>query len=219
MPITTKISLPQSYDSKLAYPLILLNDGGLQHLEALKDRVILVGLIPENRLSDYTPWATRAIRPGTEDFGGKLDEYHNELFNFVLPEIQAKYHVNQHQIVYGGHSLGGLAAIYSLYQTNIPTRIFSVCGSFWYPGFVSFCRNNPVKNQHAHVYLHNGKSEGSKHNNILATAVQCAEQVHSYLSEQVDDCASAFDGYGHHGHVKARDKALAGWLEQQLSCL
>ena len=71
MIIQTKLSLPKHYDSNHAYPLILCNDGELRHLQTLKEKAILVGLLPENRLTDYTPWHAEAIRPGTENFGGQ----------------------------------------------------------------------------------------------------------------------------------------------------
>ena len=108
--IQTKLSLPQNYDPRHAYPLILINDGDLHHFNDFKEKAILVGLLPENRLVDYTPWQATAIRSGAEDFGGQADEYHNELFYKVLPELQSKYSIDTNKIFYGGYSL----VLYSL---------------------------------------------------------------------------------------------------------
>ena len=52
--IRVRVSLPSNYDPQQAYPMILLNDGQLDHLSALSQSVILVGLIPVNRLNDFT---------------------------------------------------------------------------------------------------------------------------------------------------------------------
>ena len=216
MKIQTKVSLPQHYDPNLAYPLILCNDGELQHLLTFKEKAILVGLLPENRLTDYTPWHAEAIRPGAENFGGHADEYHNELFNSVLPELQSRYSIDTNKIIYGGYSLGGLAAVYSLYRTNIPSAVFSICGSFWYPEFVNFCKENPVINQNASVYLCNGKTEGSHHHNILDTAPKCAEEIHALIHKQLNGITSVFDEFGHHENLANRYKALSDWLEKQL---
>ena len=216
MKIQTKVSLPQHYDPNLAYPLILCNDGELQHLLTFKEKAILVGLLPENRLTDYTPWHAEAIRPGAENFGGQADEYHNELFNNVLPELQSRYSIDTNKIIYGGYSLGGLAAVYSLYRTNIPSAVFSICGSFWYPEFVNFCKENPVINQNASVYLCNGKTEGSHHHNILDTAPKCAEEIHALIHKQLNGITSVFDEFGHHENLANRYKALSDWLEKQL---
>jgi hypothetical protein len=216
MMIQTKLSLPQHYDPNYAYPLILCNDGNLQHLYTCKEKAILVGLLPENRLKDYTPWQAEATRAGAENFGGQADEYHNELFNNVLPELQSRYSIDTNKIIYGGYSLGGLAAVYSLYRTNIPSAVFSICGSFWYPEFVNFCKENPVINQNASVYLCNGKTEGSHHNNILDNAPKCAEEIHSSLRKQLNYFISVFDEFGHHENLTNRYKALSDWLEKQL---
>ena len=216
MKIQTKVSLPQHYDPNFSYPLILCNDGELQHLLAFKEKAILVGLLPENRLTDYTPWHAEAIRPGAENFGGQADEYHNELFNNVLPELQSRYSIDTNKIIYGGYSLGGLAAVYSLYRTNIPSAVFSICGSFWYPEFVNFCKENPVINQNASVYLWNGKTEGSHHHNILDTAPKCAEEIHALIHKQLNGITSVFDEFGHHENLTNRYKALSDWLEKQL---
>ena len=216
MKIQTKVSLPQHYVPNLAYPLILCNDGELQHLLTFKEKAILVGLLPENRLTDYTPWHAEAIRPGAENFGGQADEYHNELFNNVLPELQSRYSIDTNNIIYGGYSLGGLAAVYSLYRTNIPSAVFSICGSFWYPEFVNFCKENPVINQNASVYLCNGKTEGSHHHNILDTAPKCAEEIHALIHRQLNGITSVFDEFGHHENLANRYKALSDWLEKQL---
>ena len=214
--IQTKLSLPQNYDPRNAYPLILINDGDLHHFNDFKEKAILVGLLPENRLMDYTPWQATAIRSGVEDFGGQADEYHNELFYKVLPELQSKYSIDTNKIFYGGYSLGGLAAVYSLYRTNIPSAIFSICGSFWYPEFVNFCKENPVINQNASVYLCNGKTEGIHHHNILDTAPQCAEEIHALIRKQLNSITSVLDEFGHHENLTNRYKVLSDWLEKQL---
>ena len=117
---------------------------------------------------------------------------------------------------YGGYSLGGLAAVYSLYRTNIPSAVFSICGSFWYPEFVNFCKENPVINQNASVYLCNGKTEGIHHHNILDTAPQCAEEIHALIHKQLNGITSVFDEFGHHENLTNRYEALSDWLEKQL---
>ena len=62
--IQVRVSLPSTYDSKQAYPLVLLNDGQLDYLSDLSQSVILVGLTSKNRLDDYTPWKASALRDG-----------------------------------------------------------------------------------------------------------------------------------------------------------
>ena len=166
----TEINLPKNYDKTKSYPLILLNDGEIFRLKALKDKAIIIGLKAVNRLDAFTPKPAKNIRPGIPDFGGSADKYHHLIFETFLPEILSEYNIDYERIVYGGYSLGGLAAVYSLSTIDIPAIVFSLCGSFWYPDFIEYCKDTDFKNKKASVYLLNGKNEGDKHNNILENA-------------------------------------------------
>ena len=210
----TKISLPDNYNEENKYPLILLNDGEINYLGDLKDRAILVGLIPQNRLDAFTPWKAHNLKPSTPDFGGKLDEYHNQVFEHLLPELLCKYSIDESKIVYGGYSLGGLAAVYSMYTSTAPSIIFSLCGSFWYPQFLDHCESHEVLNKKAALYLQNGKTEGGKHNNILSNAPILSARLHKILSDRLDKVTSVFDEYGHHENIKGRYENLIEWLKE-----
>ena len=213
---TTRISLPDNYNKENTYPLILLNDGEINYLGDLKDTAILVGLIPQNRLDAFTPWKAPNLRPSMPDFGGKLNEYHNQVFEYLLPELLCKYSIDESKIAYGGYSLGGLAAVYSLYTSTAPSIIFSLCGSFWYPQFLDYCKNHEVLNKKASLYLQNGKAEGSKHNDILSNAPILSAKLHKLLSDKLDKVTSVFDEYGHHENIKGRYENLIEWLKENL---
>ena len=212
----TKISLPDNYNKENTYPLILLNDGEINYLKNLKDTSILVGLIPQNRLDAFTPWKAPNLRPSMPDFGGKLNEYHNQVFEHLLPELLCKYSIDESKIAYGGYSLGGLAAVYSMYTSTAPSIIFSLCGSFWYPQFLDYCKNHEVLNKKAALYLQNGKAEGSKHNDILSNAPILSAKLHKLLSDKLDKVTSVFDEYGHHENIKGRYENLIEWLKENL---
>lgn len=212
----TKISLPDNYNEENKYPLILLNDGEINYLGDLKDTAILVGLIPQNRLDAFTPWKAPNLRPSMPDFGGKLNEYHNQVFEHLLPELLCKYSIDESKIAYGGYSLGGLAAVYRMYTSTAPSIIFSLCGSFWYPQFLDYCKNHEVLNKKASLYLQNGKAEGSKHNDILSNAPILSAKLHKLLSDKLDKVTSVFDEYGHHENIKGRYENLIEWLKENL---
>ena len=213
---TTKISVPDNYNEENKYPLILLNDGEINYLGDLKDTAILVGLIPQNRLDAFTPWKAPNLRPSMPDFGGKLNEYHNQVFEHLLPELLCKYSIDESKIAYGGYSLGGLAAVYSMYTSTAPSIIFSLCGSFWYPQFLDYCESHTILNKKASLYLQNGKAEGSKHNDILSNAPILSAKLHKLLSDKLDKVTSVFDEYGHHENIKGRYANLIDWLKENL---
>ena len=74
--------------------------------------------------------------------------------------IQEEFRLDESRMAYGGYSLGGLAAISSLYSSDKMPFIFSICGSFWYPDFVDYCKSHQPLNKSCSVYLHNGLTEG-----------------------------------------------------------
>ena len=212
--ITVKIALPQDYDKSRPYPAILLNDGQINYLSKLSPSVILIGLISNNRLDDYTPWKANALKPGNPDFGGRADSYHQKLFNGILAEIRRHYLLDDKRIAYGGYSLGGLAAVYSLYSGCKIPCIFSICGSFWYPGFTDYCRTQDLKNKDCLVYLQNGKTEGANHSNRLSKAPFYAEEIHRLIQKEILTTCSIFDPYGHHEALQSRYDSFIKWLVQ-----
>lgn len=92
------------------------------------------------------------------------------------------------------------------------STIFSVCGSFWYPGFADYVVNNNVKNRNAAVYLLNGEQEGVNHGNLLEQAPVKAHMVHEHLMS-VMNAVSIFDEYGHHENKSERiNRIVSGIL-------
>ena len=214
--IQVRVSLPSNYDSKQAYPIVLLNDGELDYLSDLSQSLILVGLIPESRLNDFTPWKASALKEGASDFGGKVEAYHEKLFQGILTTLKKAYLIDENRIAYGGYSLGGLAAIYSLYSSYLPvTCIFSVCGSFWYPDFTEFCREHDLIQSQSLIYLQNGQIEGANHSNRLSKAPMFARELHNLISEAVPTTYSTFDAYGHHEALNERYHQFCDWLREQ----
>ena len=214
--IQVRVSLPSNHDSKQAYPVVLLNDGELDYLSDLSQSVILVGLIPESRLNDFTPWKASALKEGALDFGGKVEAYHEKLFQGILTTLKKDYLIDENRIAYGGYSLGGLAAIYSLYSSYLPvTCIFSVCGSFWYPDFTEFCREHDLIQSQSLIYLQNGQIEGANHSNRLSKAPMFARELHNLISEAVPTTYSTFDAYGHHEALNERYHQFCDWLREQ----
>ena len=214
--IQVRVSLPSNYDPQQAYPVVLLNDGELDYLSNLSQFVILVGLIPENRLDDFTTWKASALKEGAPDFGGKGDEYHQKLFQGILTTLKKDYLIDESRIAYGGYSLGGLAAVYSLYSSHLSaTCIFSICGSFWYPEFIDFCREHTLMQSQSLIYLQNGQIEGSNHSNRLSKAPLFARELHDLISEAVPSTYSTFDAYGHHEALEQRYHQFCDWLMKE----
>ena len=91
--------------------------------------------------------------------------------------------------------------------------IFSICGSFWYPNFVSLlAKPTSPSISLARSNLRNGLTEGSNHKNRLAKAPSFAKEVHECIKKQCLSTYSALDPYGHHDHLQERYDAFSDWL-------
>ncbi len=210
------VQLPEKGLCEGTNPAILLNDGELiEKLGLRTERALLVGVYPNNRLSEYTPWPELAIRPGAPDFGGQLEQYHRELTSRILPTLIEEYTLDPKSLAYGGYSLGGLAAVMSLWETEAFASVFSLCGSFWYPGVADFVEEHSPLNDSARVYLQNGTREGEGHNNRLSEATTYAQRVHTALRASCG-AETVLDDYGHHDRQTERFCAVLRWVEQGL---
>lgn len=198
------IILPNNYNLNTKYKLLIINDGDMLGSRLrLEFSGIIVGIIPNDRLKEYTPWVSPAIKENAPDFKGEADIYNSLVENSILSYLLKQYNIDSNYIIYGGYSLGGLCAIKSLYTTNVFTHIFSICGSFWFPKFSEFVLTNEVLNKDALVYLINGLNEGIHHNNILSGAPICARTIHTQLTIS-NNTISIFDEYDHHQFINNR---------------
>ena len=116
---------------------------------------------------------------------------------------------------FGHAQLGGLAATMSLWETDAFAAVFSLCGSFWYPGVADFIEEHVPKNHSAQVYLQNGIREGEGHNNRLCDAYSYAQRVHTAL-QATCGAKTVLDDYGHHDRQSERLNAALRWVERVL---
>ena len=130
-----------------------------------------------------------------------------------LDKLESLYRLDKNRpCLWGGYSLGGLTAVYSLFHFDKVSCIFSICGSFWYPDFTTYCRDEKVKNLDCLLYFAEWSNRRSHHTNRLAQAPAYAEQLHTSLQQRYPTGQFVFDPYGHHEQVAERFLASpTGW--------
>lgn len=193
---TLNFSLP------LSVPTFIINDGFLlkkEKLLSLPYRFVLIS--SKRRLDIYTPYYHDAIDSRFAPFGGLGKNYADLLVHDILDKYLKS--VDFSNVYYGGISLGGLHAIYASTLKEIPfTHFFSICGSFWYPGFVDYVKENVPENKS--FYLLNGKKEGLNHPNTpLSYAFSSASEIAKILKRN-NEAIFIPDEYSHHDHLTER---------------
>lgn len=193
--LSCNLYLPESYKSTQAhYPVIYVN--GEIPIEEVIDEVkksgvstefLLLFIQPMSWNDDFTPWSAPSFRKGEADPAGRSDEYLLRLTQEIKPFIDAHYRTKPEpeQSVLLGYSLGGLAALYSIYKTDVFGVIGSLSGSLWYDNFCEFMEQNQPLRTDLKVYLSLGKKECLSKNPRMGRVTDCTERAREILAQQI----------------------------------
>lgn len=225
--------LPPSWtpENSTQFPAILVQDGDqavkflpsiIEEFETLwkngkGQEVILAMIFPINRLSEYTPWPSRAMDSRFPDFEGKGNEYLVYLEKELLPWLGENYNADLNDISLLGYSLGGLINIYSLTIQNCWNHVAGICSSFWYDGWITYLKNSKSVAHKGSVYLHYGISEGKGKSGPMENAPLFARETGQLLKDFQCDVTITSDSGGHHSHTKKRYLEGLSWLHEQIS--
>ena len=154
-----------------------------------------------------SPWfAEKVFRKG-EDFGGKADQFLEELMP-VLRSFRGR------NIYICGYSLAGLFALYASEQIDLFTGCASVSGSLWYPNWLDYLADHPV---HAgNVYLSLGDREKNAGSPIMSRVEECTLKAAEIVGSYANVCFELNNG-GHFGMAEERIKKAVKWLAKSIA--
>ncbi len=219
--------LPPKYDmNDVRYPVVYMN--GEDDMQEIMEDVeahfgvdcsefIVLSVISEDWNEDFTPWTAPALSKKSEPFGGGADNYLKSLINTIKPYIDEHYRTKQEQADTAliGYSLGGLTALYALYETDVFGKIGSLSGSLWYDGWVEFIDSNMPANTYSKVYLSLGKGEEHNRNQRMAKVGDCTRKTFINLEQQLEgkeNIILEWNEGGHFTEVSKRFKRALLWL-------
>lgn len=167
---------------------------------------------------EMTPWAAPAAFRGQPDFGGGADLLLSVLEKSIKPAMDEAFLTHcepQHQAVMG-YSLGGLAALYSLYRCSCFGGCACLSGSLWYEGWMDYMENHTVSADAA-VYLSLGRAEEKSRHPLMGKIGDCTRKAQEILSQQTGREVPLFwHNGGHHTEVEARKLQALLWLSENL---
>lgn len=168
-------------------PLIILNSYTAENkdiLEKLKKLnchdFILVIISNLNWNDDMTPWEASNINKKEPNFKGKANNYLDELINDIIPKVKKhldNLNIKIKEYIIAGYSLAGLFALYSAYKIDIFSKIVSASGSFWYPNFLTFVRENNISKSITKIYLSLGNKESKTKNETLKSVEENTKEI------------------------------------------
>lgn len=193
------VYVPNNYKETYRYSTLFINDGDFFDFEKMNLERLVVSLSPKDRSASYSPFPLDKSTSKLGAFAGEGKQYNQWLVDVLLPRLAKDFFVTKDLLIYGGVSLGGLETIYSLFFHDCFSSVFSICGSFWYPGFLGFVQKNK-KVSSCPVFILNGSKEGvGPKKTVFSNAVGAAKEVAELMQAKID-----FDPYGHHGHLEER---------------
>lgn len=220
-----RLYLPPDYGEGMQrYPTVYVN-GEIPSERILTDLVkigaqtdfILLSIKPKNWNDDFTPWAARAFRAGEAAPQGRADAYLSCLTKEIKSYMDAHYRTKpepQHTALFG-YSLGGLAAVYAIYQTTVFGAVASLSGSLWFDGFCEFMEREKPLRTDLRVYLSLGKRESRSKNPRMAKVAECTQRAKEILAAQLKKPVHFDWNEGGHFHdIEGRfARAVAWWIK------
>jgi len=237
-----RLYLPPGYDEGTErYPVIYVN-GEVPVNEIMTKLVnnkvqadfILLSIKPESWNDDFTPWEAPAFREGEAPPRGRADAYLSRLTGKIKPYMDAHYRTKPEPeyTVLLGYSLGGLAAVYAVYKTDVFGIAASLSGSLWFDGFCEFMEQEKPLRKDIKVYLSLGRKESRSKNPRMGKVAACTERAAEILRAQLEgmDChdgssAETMDGAvyftwnegGHFHDIEGRFAKAIAWCCQILT--
>ena len=175
-----------SRNSKNKIPLVILHTFQGEGKEVFDkcaeqgcDNFALAAIGNLNWNHDLSPWPAPTIGNNKYGFGG-ADEYIKKLTNEIMPGIREKLGFEPEFSAIAGYSLAGLFAVYAAYKTDIFSRVASVSGSLWFPGFTEFAETNKFAKTPEFIYLSLGDAEAKTRDKNLAPVRKNTEKLFEF---------------------------------------
>ena len=133
-----------------------------------------------NWQKDMCPWDSPALINTEKDFIGGADEYLSLLEKEIIPKAVEILGEEPNCYALAGYSLAGLFALYAGYRSTLFSRIASVSGSLWYPGFVSFAKEKKMLSKAERLYFSLGTEEAKTKHAVLSTIERKTRELVEY---------------------------------------
>lgn len=161
---------------------------------------------------DMSPWEIPPVFKNAEPCTGGADEFLGLLCGKIIPETEKEISGNVLWRGIAGYSLAGLFALYSLYQTDIFSRIASVSGSLWYPGITEYISSHTMKIRPDHLYFSLGNKEAKTRNPYMRIVQENAEKIEQYYREKGIDTVFRLNPGNHYKDARERTALGIRWL-------
>lgn len=174
---------------------------------------ILVEISGLNWDEDMSPWTMNGEPFHEDTIKGNGREWLDILLMEVIPQVESLVQVSRRYLA--GYSLGGLFALWSIYQTDSFEGIVSGSGSFWYPGFIEFVKSHQPKRLPHAIYLSLGDQESKVRSVLLSTVEDNTRWLCDYYQKQNVNIIFQLNNGNHYMQADWRIAKGIQWILRQ----
>ena len=161
---------------------------------------------------DMAPWDSPAAFKKGEPFTGGAGDYLRLLVEEIIPRAEKELVGPPAWRGIAGYSLAGLFALYTIYQTDVFSRVGCMSGSLWFPGFKEYIFSHEPKRQPDCVYFSLGDKEAKTRNPVLKTVQENTEEIQTFYQNKGIDTVFQLNPGNHFVQGEERTTAGIEWL-------
>ena len=161
---------------------------------------------------DMAPWDGPAAFKNGESFTGGADDYLRLLVEEIIPRAEKELVGPPAWRGIAGYSLAGLFALYTIYQTDVFSRVGCMSGSLWFPGFKEYIFSHEPKSRPDCIYFSLGDKEAKTRNPVLKTVQENTEEIQTFYQNKGIDTVLQLNPGNH--FVRGIERTVVGiqWL-------
>ena len=161
---------------------------------------------------DMAPWDSPAAFKKGEPFTGGAGDYLRLLVEEIIPRAEKELVGPPAWRGIAGYSLAGLFALYTIYQTDVFSRVGCMSGSLWFPGFKEYIFSHEPKRRPDCIYFSLGDKEAKTRNPVLKTVQENTEEIQTFYQNKGIDTVFQLNPGNH--FVQGSERTVAGiqWL-------
>lgn len=161
---------------------------------------------------DMAPWDSPAAFKNGEPFTGGAGNHLRLLVEEILPRAEKDLIGTPAWRGIVGYSLAGLFALYAIYRTDIFSRVGSISGSLWFPGWKEYVLTHEPKRPPDCVHFSLGDKESKTRNPILRIVQQDTEEIYDFYRAMGVDAVFQLNPGNHYDRAAERTAAGIAWL-------
>ena len=161
---------------------------------------------------DMVPWDSPPAFKHADPCTGGSDDYLRLLTEEIIPTAEKEIAGVPSWRGIAGYSLAGLFALYTIYRTDLFSRVGSMSGSLWFPGMKEYILSHEPKRCPDHIYFSLGDKESKTRNPVLQSVRQNTEEIQAFYQAKGINTVFQLNPGNHYDHASERTAAGMSWL-------